>query len=97
MSEYIDWLPIALLAIVAIAIAIALQRVRVPWFVGAPVAGFVAAVCFVLLASALSRESEPFIYVALAFATLYGTVSALATYLFLALVKRARRSERATR
>jgi hypothetical protein len=88
MSDYLELLPIALLAVAAIAVAILLRRIRVPWFVGGPVAGFVAAVCFVLIASALAREPEPFIYVALFFSTLYGTAFALLAYLVLALLKR---------
>jgi hypothetical protein len=97
MSEYLEWLPIALLAGLAIAIAIPLQKLRVPWFVGAPVSGFLAGVSFTVIASALSHEPEPFVYVALIFATIYGTGFALMAYLILALWKRQRGGEQSKR
>jgi hypothetical protein len=97
MSEYLEWLPIALLAGLAIAIAIPFQKMRVPWFVGAPVSGFLAGIGFTVIASALSREPEPFIYVALIFATIYGAGFALITYLILALLKRRRGEEQSRR
>lgn len=90
MSEYLDWLPLVLLAIGAVGLAVLLQRIGVPWFVGAPVAGFGAAVILVLIGALLSPEPEPFIYVALFFAALYGAAFALLAYVIRGLMRRRR-------
>ena len=91
MTEQLDWLPLVLLALAAFALAVLLRRINLPWFVGAPVAGFVSAALLVLIGTMLSREPEPFIFVALFFATLYGAAFALIAYIALALFRPKRR------
>lgn len=88
MNEHLDWLPLVLLAAIAVALAIPLRRMNVPWFVGAPTAGLGSAIVLILIGTLLSREPEPFIFVAMFFATLYGAIFALIAYMVMALIRR---------
>lgn len=79
-SAISEWAPILVLAALAIGMAVVLLRIRLPWFLGAPIAGVTSIVLFEVFVHLVLGESEKMLYVALVFGSIYATGFALIPY-----------------
>ena len=75
-----DWLPILVLAGIAMLFAVLFMRSRFPWFAGAPLAGIIAIVLFELIGHFILDQPDKFLYIALFFGGIYATGFALIPY-----------------
>lgn len=91
MNSFLEWVPMASLAAISFACAYVAIRLRLPWFVGAPLSGLVAITIFEAIGIFILREQEKLLYVALVFGALYGMAFALVVFAIAGMIRRIRR------
>lgn len=72
----------------ALVISALVIRLRLPWFVGIPIAGFTASALFAVIDMVVSGTSDTFVWIGVFFGSLYGAAVAAIFYLGRLIVRR---------